>query len=53
VAEDNKTSEDTATYIPSSAFVAKNSTMSEEQRREYDLLMANADKALKRAEKYI
>ncbi len=44
---------DTATYIPSSQFVANSSTLSEEQSARYNEKMTAADKALKRAEKYI
>ena len=44
---------DTATYIPSSAFVAPNSSLSQEQLNEYNAMMTKADKALKRAEQYI
>ena len=45
--------QDTATYIPSSAFTAKASTLSQEQAQEYADIMARADKVLKNAEKYI
>lgn len=44
---------DSATYIPSSAFVAPKSTLSTEQQSEYDAMMAKADKYLAAAEKYI
>lgn len=44
---------DTATYIPSSAFVAPKSSLSQEQLNEYNAMMTKADKALKRAEQYI
>ena len=54
---ENKTttqqSPDTATYIPSSEFSAKSTTLSAEQQSEYDALMTKADKALLAAEKYI
>lgn len=45
--------QDTATYIPSSTFVAKTNTISAEQSQEVEMALANADKALKRAEKFI
>lgn len=45
-------SKDTATYIPSSDFIVQN-TMSEEQQEEYNEMMTNAEKALKRAQKYL
>ena len=44
---------DSATYIPSSAFIAPKSTMSVQQQSEYDAMMTKADKYLKAAEKYI
>ena len=44
---------DTATYIPSSAFVANPSSLSAEQKSKYDALMTRADKSLKAAERYI
>ena len=44
---------DSATYIPSSAFVASSTTLSPEQKSKYDALMASSDKALKAAERYI
>ena len=44
---------DTATYIPSSDFVAPVNQYSDEQMQKINNIMANADKALKRAEKYI
>lgn len=54
---ENKTttqqSPDTATYIPSSEFSAKSTTLSAEQQSEYNALMTKADKALLAAEKYI
>ncbi len=52
--KDNSTiSQDTATYIPSSQFTAKNTTLSEVQNQEYQQIMTKADEALKNAEKYI
>lgn len=45
--------QDTATYIPSSELIAKSSSLSEVQNQEYQQLIAEADKALKNAEKYI
>ena len=44
---------DSATYIPSSAFTAPKSSLSQEQLSEYNSIMARADKALAAAEKYI
>ena len=44
---------DSATYIPSSAFTAPSSSLSQEQLNEYNAMMTKADKALKRAEQYI
>ena len=44
---------DTATYIPSSDFVAPVNQYSDEQTQKINKVMADADKALKRAEKYI
>lgn len=44
---------DTATYIPSSAYSAPASSLSQEQLNEYNTMMTKADKALKRAEQYI
>lgn len=44
---------DSATYIPSSEFVAPKNTLSPEQQSEYDAVMSKADKYLKAAEKYI
>lgn len=44
---------DSATYIPSSDFVAPQSSLSPEQLAEYNSAMERADKALKAAEKYI
>ena len=44
---------DTATYIPSSEFIATGSNLSPEQQSEYDAIMTRADKALTAAEKYI
>ena len=44
---------DTATYIPSSQFVAPQSSMSQEQTNEYNNVMTKADKVLAAAEKYI
>ncbi len=49
----NTNSIDSATYIPSSDFVASSSTLTQEQQKEYNDMMSNADKALKNAEKYI
>ena len=47
-------SPDTATYIPSSEFVVKNSTtLNQEQMTQYNQAMADADKVLRNAEKYI
>lgn len=43
---------DTATYVPSSKFVAKNS-ISPEQSQEIDKAMAKADKILAKAQQYI
>ncbi len=44
---------DTATYIPSSDFIAPTSLYSNEEMDKINKVMQNADKALKRAEKYI
>ncbi len=45
---------DTASYIPDSRFTVKNSSsLSEEKLSQYNQSMAQADKILKRAEKYI
>lgn len=44
---------DSATYIPSSAFTASDTTLSPEQKSHLDAVMARADKALAAAEKYI
>ncbi len=44
---------DTATYIPSSEFIAPASQYSQEQMDKISRAMQNADKALKNAEKYI
>ena len=49
----NNQNVDSATYIPSSAFIAKKSSLSAEQQSQYDKLMTRADKALKSAERYI
>ena len=49
-----KKSPDTATYIPSSEFVVKSSTtLNQEQMTQYNQAMADADKVLRNAEKYI
>ena len=45
--------QDTATYVPSSAFVAKDQTMSPELTEAYNRMMSESDKILKKAEKYI
>lgn len=44
---------DTATYIPSSQFKAKASTLTDEQQKEYNSQMSRADKILKKAEGYL
>ncbi len=44
---------DTATYIPSSAFVAQPQPLSDKTINQYNLLMNNSDKVLREAEKYI
>ena len=44
---------DSATYIPSSDFIAKEQPLSNETKQEYDRLMNSADKVLARAEKFI
>lgn len=44
---------DSATYIPSSDFIAPQSSLSQEQLAEYNSTMERAEKALKAAEKYI
>ncbi len=44
---------DSATYIPSSAFVANPNLISREQSAEVQQALAKADKVLKRAERYI
>lgn len=44
---------DSATYIPSSAFVAVDNIISPEMKSQYDNILANADKVLKKAEKFI
>ncbi len=51
--QDDDLSYDSATYIPSSQFIAKNSTLNEIQSQEYQELMNKADEAIKNAEKYI
>lgn len=51
--ENNNQNVDSATYIPSSAFVAPQSSLSQEQLNEYNNMMTRADKVLKEAEKYI
>lgn len=55
VAQARPKSVDTATYVPSSAFVAKDSasTLSQDKVAEYNQAMSKADKALAKAEKYI
>ena len=54
--EENNTqnvTSDNVTYIPSSDFVAKDETISQEQKQAYDEILAQSDKVLKRAEKFI
>jgi len=50
--QNNSTSVDTATYIPSSTFNIQTS-LSPEQQTKYDAMMTKADKALANAQKYI
>ena len=45
--------QDSATYIPSSDYVAKNENLSEEKKSQYGELLSKSDKILKQAEKYI
>ena len=51
--KEKKVSVDTATYIPSSQFTVKSNNLNNIQAQEYNQMMANADKALEQAEKYI
>lgn len=44
---------DSATYIPSSKFIAKTQPLSNEAQQEYNRLMTRSDKILAEAEKYI
>lgn len=48
-----QTSQDTATYIPSSTFSTPVYSMSQEQTNEYNALMAKSDKLIQKAERYI
>ena len=53
IQKEENNSVDSATYIPSSAFTAPKSSLSQEQLDEYNSIMTKADKALAAAEKYI